>query len=125
MSRADEERVADILDACALLEEIVAQGREAFHESRILLSAVERQVEIIGVAAGGLSGEAARHIPEATVSKAKAMRNFIAYAYFMVDHNAVWKTISEDVPELAALLASQTAPNPSRGQQPSEEASDT
>ena len=63
MSRADEERVADILDACAVLEEIVAQGRKAFDESRIPRGAAERQLEIIGVAAGGLSGEMARHIP--------------------------------------------------------------
>ena len=35
------------------------------------------------------------------------MRNFIAHAYFKVDDNAVWKTISEDVPGLVALLVEE------------------
>ena len=112
MSRTDEDRVADTLDACSLLGEIVAQGREAFDGSRILRSGAERQLEIIGVAAASLSDETAHRIPGPTVSKAKAMRNFIAHAYFKVDDNAVWKTISEDVPGLAALLVEENrAPN--------------
>ena len=107
MSRTDKDRIADILDACSLLNEIVAQGREAFDGSRILRSAAERQLEIIGVAADSLSDETAHRIPGPTVSKAKAMRNFIAHAYFKVDDNAVWKTISEDVPGLVALLVEE------------------
>ena len=85
----------------------MAQGREAFDGSRILRSAAERQLEIIGVAADSLSDEAAHRIPGPTVSKAKAMRNFIAHTYFRVDDNAVWKTISEDVPGLVALLVEE------------------
>ena len=107
MSRTDAERIADILDACDLLAEIVAHGREAFIDDRILRSAAERQLEIIGVAADSLSEETTRRIPGTTVSKAKAMRNFLAHTYFRVDDNAVWKTIAEDVPELAALLVDE------------------
>ena len=90
----------------------MAQGREAFDGSRILRSAAERQLEIIGVATDSLSDKTAHRIPGPTVSKAKAMRNFIAHAYFKVDDNAVRKTLSEDVPGLAALLVEENrAPN--------------
>ncbi len=51
MSRSDDDRVQDILDAAAQAARIVADGEEAFREDDIRQLAMERLLEIIGEAA--------------------------------------------------------------------------
>ena len=55
MSRRDDERVADILDAASEIAEIIELGRDAWDKDRIRRLAVERLLEIIGEAANSLS----------------------------------------------------------------------
>ncbi len=55
MSRGDDLRVADIVEAAEQLAEIVAAGRSAFDEDWTRQRAAERLVEIIGEAANALS----------------------------------------------------------------------
>ena len=57
MSRSDEQRLADILDAAAELSAIVGRGRDAFLADAILKRAAERLLEIIGEAASRLAPE--------------------------------------------------------------------
>ena len=63
MSRTDKDRLEDILEASHKLAEIVARGRDEFDKDWVLRSAAERQLEIIGEAAGGLSEELAERRP--------------------------------------------------------------
>lgn len=58
MSRADDERIADILDAARQVAEVVARGRHAWDTDRISQLAVERLLEIIGELARAMSSEA-------------------------------------------------------------------
>jgi uncharacterized protein with HEPN domain len=51
VSRRDDERVADILDAASEIAEIIELGRDAWDKDRIRRLAVERLLEIIGEAA--------------------------------------------------------------------------
>jgi hypothetical protein len=55
VSRRDDERVADILDAASEIAEIIELGRDAWDKDRIRRLAVERLLEIIGEAANSLS----------------------------------------------------------------------
>ena len=48
MSRSDDERVADILEAAAEVSGLVASGREKWDGDRTRRLAVERLLEIIG-----------------------------------------------------------------------------
>jgi uncharacterized protein with HEPN domain len=63
VSRRDDERVADILDAASEIAAIIELGRDAWDKDRIRRLAVERLLEIIGEAANSLSGTSARSIP--------------------------------------------------------------
>ena len=51
MTRSDNERIADILDAVRELDEITGRGRSAFEDDVAVRRAVERLLEIIGEAA--------------------------------------------------------------------------
>lgn len=71
MSRRDDERVADILDAADEIAAVIEPGRDAWDKDRLRQLAAERLLEIIGEAANSLSDEfRARYpgIPGATSS---------------------------------------------------------
>lgn len=108
MSRSDDQRVADILEAAQKLAEIVVIGQEEFERDWIIRSAVERQLLIIGEAVGGLSDDLAARLPERHVILSKGMRTILAHEYHRVDLDVVWQTVSSDVPEFAKALSDET-----------------
>lgn len=55
MSRSDEQRAQDILDASDQILEVVKGGRDAWDKDRIRQLAVERLLEIIGESASSLT----------------------------------------------------------------------
>ena len=63
MSRSDDARVADILEAANQIADVVARGKAAWDEDRIGQLAVERLLEIIGESARAMSDAARRIIP--------------------------------------------------------------
>jgi len=104
VSRTDEQLVADILEACTKLAEIVSEGRSQFDTNWMVRSAAERQLEIIGTAANNLSEQVTLSKPELAIRQAKDMRNLISHEYFRVDPDTLWNTISTSVPVFARLL---------------------
>ena len=60
MTQRDADFIEHILDAAGKLAEIVSAGREDFDSSWLARSAAERQLEIIGEAAGKLSDNCKR-----------------------------------------------------------------
>jgi uncharacterized protein with HEPN domain len=57
VSRRDDERVADILEAASETSAVTELGRDAWDKDRIRQLAVERLLEIIGEAANSLGEE--------------------------------------------------------------------
>lgn len=114
MSRSDGERVEDILLAASRLAEIVALGRENFNDNWLVVSAAERQLEIIGVAADNLSDDFTQTRPNLPIRDAKDTRNLISHRYHRSDPDVLWQTISDDVPEFVAILSDDGGP-PTRG----------
>ena len=55
MSRSDDERIADILEAAAEIAAIVDQGKTTWDADRVSRLAVERLLEIIGESARAMS----------------------------------------------------------------------
>ena len=104
MSQRDNDLIEHILDAAGKLAEIVAAGRENFDASWMVRSAAERQLEIIGEAAGKLSEQLHERRPTLPISEARAMRNVIAHEYGDVDYDLLWHTMSASIPQFAASL---------------------
>ena len=71
MSQRDNDLIEHILDAAGKLAEIVAAGRENFDASWLIRSAAERQLEIIGEAAGKLSEQLHERRPTLPISEAQ------------------------------------------------------
>lgn len=55
MSRTDDQRVLDILDAADQIAGVIKDGRQAWNQDRLRQLAVERLLEIIGESANSLS----------------------------------------------------------------------
>ncbi len=87
MSRSDDERVADILDAAEEIEGLTSAGREAWEQDRIRRLAVERLLEIIGEAARALSDEVRAEHPEVPWQDVIGLRVVLAHHYHRVDPN--------------------------------------
>ncbi len=70
----------------------------------MLLFGVVRAIEVVGEAAGKVS-EATRilasEIPWASIV---SMRNRLIHAYFEIDRDIVWKTVTEEMPALLSSL---------------------
>lgn len=71
---------------------------------RILLRALERSIEIIGEAARRVSASYMDAHPEIAWRRIIGQRNILAYKYGQIDHALLYKTATDDVPALIALL---------------------
>ena len=87
-----------------------ARGRERndLHADQMLLFAVVRAIEIVGEAAGKVSAESRKQCPGLPWPSIIAMRNRLIHAYFDIDADRVWETVTDDLPppivELRAIL---------------------
>lgn len=106
MSRHDDERVADILDAAREVGEIVAGGEAAFRADRVRQLAVERLLEIIGESARAMTDGGRGRYPSVPWSDIVGLRTLLAHHYHRVDPNQVWVIATGSLPELATALSS-------------------
>lgn len=105
MSRADDERIADIFDAAQQIAGVVARGRDAWDTDRISQLAVERLLEIIGESARAMSSEARAALPAVPWADVIGLRVVLAHHYHRVDPGQVWMIASTDVPRLVEHLS--------------------
>jgi len=112
MVNKDLVRLRHMLDSAkAALSFIQGKEREDLDRDRLLLSAVVRELEILGEAAGQVSEVLKNRYPDLPWRQMIAMRNRLIHAYFDVDHDVIWKTLQVSLPtlikQLTILLSSQ------------------
>lgn len=83
---------------------ITGRRREDLDTDRMLLFAVVRAIEVIGVAAGKVSEEARAEAPDIPWAAIVSMRNRLIHGYFDIDTEMVWKTVTEELPALLPRL---------------------
>jgi len=105
VSRSDDERVADILEATDQLAQLVERGRAEFDTDFVVRLAVERLLEIIGEAANALSDEGRSGYPAIEWRDMAGLRIVLAHHYDRIYGGQVWTIASHDVPVMAARFA--------------------
>jgi uncharacterized protein with HEPN domain len=105
MPPEDRIRLKHMLDAIDDASSFISgRQRSELDSDKMLLFALVRCVEIVGEAASRLSGEAQASAPEIPWAAIVGMRNRLIHAYFDVDTEIVWKTVTAELPVLATQL---------------------
>ncbi len=78
--------------------------RQDLDHDRIWALGLIKCIEIIGEAAARLSPETSSQFPQIPWTQIVAMRNRLVHAYFDLDLDQVWNTVSQDLPPLIASL---------------------
>ena len=90
--------------ACEALGFAGGRSREDLDADRQLVLALVKEIEIIGEAAGRTSLETRQQIQTLPWTDIILMRNRLIHAYFDVDLDVVWKTLTDDLPPLIEAL---------------------
>jgi uncharacterized protein with HEPN domain len=97
--------LTDMLDyAPRAVIAIEGRSREVLDTDAVLVGALERFVEVIGVAANRLSENTRESAPEVPWHEIIAMRNRLVHGYFAVDLDILWTVVTDDLPELIDAL---------------------
>jgi len=87
-----------------ILDYISGKDQEAFEADLVTQDAVVRQLEVIGEATKRVSKGLRSKNPDIPWSDMAGMRDVLIHDYIDVDLGVVWKTASEDIPNLKALI---------------------
>jgi uncharacterized protein with HEPN domain len=107
VSRADDERIDDIVEAASEIVAIVDAGREEWETDRVRQLAVERLLEIIGESARAMTDSGRAQYPEIPWSDVIGLRTVLAHHYHRVDPDQVWTIATKDVPKLLDRLGAR------------------
>lgn len=103
--RATAKILGDLLDSADAGAELIARGRAAFDDDRLLRLAGEAVIGRIGDAARKLLAEFGEQLPsDIPWSDVVGARIVVDHAYHRVDYDVIWSTLERDVPALAASL---------------------
>ncbi len=108
--RADDViRIRHIIEAAeSAIDFIDGKNRIDLDDDRMLLFALVRAVEIVGEAATKLSAEGRAAHPSVPWSAIVGMRNRLVHAYFDINHEILWNTVTQALPILIEQLKAQS-----------------
>ncbi|HEV2296022.1 MAG TPA: DUF86 domain-containing protein [Tepidisphaeraceae bacterium] len=110
---ADASYLWDMLAAARAIADFVRGRTFADYAANLLLrSAVERQLEIIGEAAGRVSPAFRQRHPEIAWSKIIGQRHVLAHDYDEIQHDRIWAVVTLHVPKLIEQLHPLIPPPP-------------
>ena len=105
MRKDDAIRLRHMLDAAQeALSFVPGRDRSDLDENRMLCLALVRCIEIIGEAASKVSLECKDECPAIPWGDIIGMRNRLIHAYFDINLDIVWSTVTDELPALVAAL---------------------
>jgi uncharacterized protein with HEPN domain len=105
MNEDDLIRLRHMLDAAREASAFATgKTRQSLDEDRGLTLILIQEITSIGEAASRVSPECAAQYPEIPWAAIVGMRNRLIHAYFAIDLDIVWNTVSIRLPELIATL---------------------
>ena len=97
--------------ADAAMRFVHGRQRSDLDTDLMLLFALVRAVEIIGEAASRVSAETRAATPAVPWAAIVGARNRLVHAYFDIDRDILWKTVTEELNGLQAVLRPLAPPN--------------
>ncbi len=105
MSPDDVIRIRHMVEAIDLASTFVeGRGPDELKSNAMLRLALTRAVEIVGEAAARVSAEGRSSAPDLPWAAMIGMRNRLVHAYFDVDCEILWTTVTDSLPRLAVQL---------------------
>jgi uncharacterized protein with HEPN domain len=105
MAPEDRIRLKHMVEAASDAAQFIAGRKRAdLDTDRMLLFALIRCIEIIGEAARQITDETKNISADVPWNAIAGMRNRLIHAYFDVDAELVWKTVTAELPVLTARL---------------------
>ena len=105
MHKSDIVRLRHMLDAAReAISFAKGKSRKDLDNNRMLVLSLVKDIEIIGEAASKVSPDARAETPNIPWQDIIAMRNRLIHAYYDVDLDIVWDTVSNELPALALEL---------------------
>jgi len=109
MPPEDRVRLLHMIEAAQTAQQFVAhRSRGDLDSDRMLLFALVRAVEILGEAASKISEVARAEAPDVPWGLIVAMRNRLIHAYFDVNRDILWTTVTVEIPELLPQILALT-----------------
>lgn len=98
--------MADAIDAA--LRFVRGRAPADLETDEMLLFALVRAIEVVGEAASKVTmeGRAAANLPWAAVV---GMRNRLVHAYFDINRDILWTTVTESLPQLRRIIGATLA----------------
>ena len=105
MYKDDLTRLQHIIDAADDIARFISgRKREDLDTDRMLLLSLVKCIEILGEAVSKISPEFRSKYPQIPWQEIVGMRNWLVHVYFDIDHDKVWSTVTEDIPDLLKIL---------------------
>jgi len=93
--------IDDILDSVQNIKDFTKNvNKEKFLNSRLIQSAVSRELEIIGEAVKNIPEEIRRKYPALPWKDIAGFRDILTHSYFGVSVDKIWNVIEKDLDEL-------------------------
>ena len=111
MRKDDRVRLQHMLEAAnEALSFIQGKTRPDLDNDRMLVLSLVKELEIIGEAAGKVSPEVRSQNSAIPWQDISGMRNRLIHAYFDINVDILWQTVTEDLPALGTELAKAMPP---------------
>ena len=105
MLRHDAIRLRHMLDAA---QEAIAfargRTRSDLNDSRMLVLSLVKAIEIVGEAAFRISPTTHAELPDIPWDAIIGMRHRLVHAYFDINLDILWRTVTDELPELVDVL---------------------
>jgi uncharacterized protein with HEPN domain len=102
--RSDRQRLRDILQAIAQIEQYTIEGRAAFEQDNLIQDGVLYQFVIIGEAARAMSTQLREKNLYVPWAEMVAMRNILVHRYYEVNLSPIWLVVEQNLPELKGKI---------------------
>jgi uncharacterized protein with HEPN domain len=101
----DQTRIQHMIGAAETACNFVSgRARADLDSDQMLVFALVRAIEIVGEAASRVSAATRQSAPELPWNLIISMRNRLVHAYFDIDHEIVWKTATQELPQVLPAL---------------------